>query len=259
MRIEERKGPFKTLDILHEEPTAVEVDALRKRYGRVGILSHRPLELSPGYRLKQKKTPNIYLQDPMETIFSRFRDTFRNEIRRSERLPDFSVVTPDDHREEIYRLYRAFEIAQKRAPYSKKHIDHFLAASAYYKGRLISCVLFFLSGNKMRVRSIFSSRLEAKDADRELYQIIGYATKRLIYEICKYGKEHGAVLLDLASINLTNPEREPIARFKSGFGGLIEDEYQYTYSQGLFYFLERLAAFKASVCALVIATVKRRS
>jgi len=253
MRLEERKGPFKTLDILLEEPSAQEVDALRKRYGRVGVLSHRPLDLSPGYRLKQKKTPNIYLEDSVETIFSRFRDTFRNEIHRSERLADFTVRIPDDQREEIYRLYRAFEIAQGRAPYPKKHIDQFQAASAYYQGRLISCVLFFVSGDKCRVRSIFSARLEAKDANREQYQIIGYATKRLIFELCKYAKEQGIILVDLASINLTNPEREPIARFKSGFGARIEDEYQYTYSQGVFRFLERIAALKARVLRRVLS------
>jgi hypothetical protein len=70
-----------------------------------------------------------------------------------------------------------------------------------------------------------------------------------MFEICKYGQAHGAKLVDLASINLTDPAKKSIADFKSSFGGKIENEYQYIWSDGFFRLFEKLAGWKSAFSA----------
>lgn len=246
MRLIERKGPFQVIDLLLEEPKKEEIEQLMQQYARVSILTYCPLSLPARFRLIYKKTPNIYVNISLDDVFRGFRDTVRNEIKRTERLPEFEIRLPDTNYSEIERVFSLFEFAQGRAPYSREYLKKFVAASAYYQGRLISCILFFQSGKFLRVRFIFSTRLSIlHEEDKELYKIIGYATKALVYRLCAYAKEHGAVLVDLASINLTDPEKEPIARFKRGFGAKIEDEYQYVYSAPMFRLFEKAASWKA--------------
>ncbi|MDD2785421.1 MAG: hypothetical protein PHS79_00840 [Patescibacteria group bacterium] len=245
MRLIKRKGPFKMIEMLLEELTVQEVAELKRQYQRISVLTHRSMDL-PGFRLRQKKTPNIYVDLPLDEVFGRFRDTVRNEIRRTERMEGFAVKLPDYDYERAYSLYCDFEFSQSRAPISIDDFKEYQLACAYLNGRLLSVVSFYQSGDKIRVRSIFSSRLAVKD-DPELYKAIGFATKRLIYEICKYAQSSGAKLVDLASINLTDPAKEPIARFKSGFGAKIEDEYQYIYVSNIMRWAEYFAGLRAKL------------
>lgn len=247
MRLQKNKGPFRQIEVLLEDLSEKEVEALTKTYQRVSILTHKPMNLD-GFRLRQKKTPNIYLDRSIEEVFADFRDTVRNEIRRTERLSGFEVKLPDRDYEQAYVLYRAFEFNQNRAPIGLDEFKKYFLAGAYLNGRLLSVISFYQSGEKIRVRSIFSLRLQAREMrDPELYRAIGFATKRLIFEICKYGKENGAILIDLASINLTDPAKEPIARFKSGFGAKIEEEYQYIYVSNIMRLAERLASWRSKL------------
>ena len=235
MRIIKRRGPFRTIDVFLEDVSFDEVRKLQKEYQCVSILTHAPLSGMEGFRLRQKKTPNIYLSDGPEAVLSRFRDTVRNEVHRTERIDGFEVRVPDPDRDAPYRVYRDFEFSQGRAPISKEEFSRFICAGAYLDGRFISGITFFQSNDKIRIRSIFSLRMDAKGSeDKELYKTVGFASKRLMFDICRYGIEHGAKVVDLASINLVDPEKEPIARFKSGFGALIEDEYQYIWIAPVF-------------------------
>jgi len=242
MRLENRRGPFTTLDVFFESVSPEEIRNLCRKYARVTILAHHPVAGTQGFRLRQKKTPNIYVTDGLDAVFSRFRDTVRNEIHRTERIEGFEIRLPDTA-DETYQMYRSFEFAQGRAPISRSAFARFVCAAAYLNDQPISGITFFQSGDIIRIRSIFSRRLNAKEMeDTEMYKTIGFASKRLIYEICRYGIEHGATLVDLASINLTDPDKEPIARFKSGFGAVIEDEYQYIWVSPIFSLAEKCAA-----------------
>lgn len=257
MRIEQRRGPFRTLDMFFEQPSPVEIREMQKRYARISLLTHSARPDLFGFRLKQKVTPNIHLEEGIDAAFRRYRDTVRNEIRRTECLPGFEVRIPDPDNENAYRAYRAFEFAQGRAPISRKEFGAFVLAGAYLDGRFISGVTFFRSGGVIRIRSIFSLRLGAKDPkEKELYKTIGFASKRLIYEICAHAVRNNVSIVDLASINLTDPSKASIAHFKSGFGAAIENEYQYLWSSQLFQLLERFAALRSRFRILVSQTIR---
>lgn len=185
----------------------------------------------------------------MEEIFGKFNETVRNEIRRTFKTEDLYFKINDSNFEGAYELYKNFEYSQGRIPFPLSAMKGYKIFSAYYKNQLISLILYIDSFPYLRTRSICSRRLQIDN--KELYKIIGYASKRLVYEICKYGKENSYRLLDLASINLTDSKKSGVAQFKSGFGGKIEDEYTYIYKSKLFKFFEKLTQIKLFVLKII--------
>ena len=94
----------------------------------------------------------------------------------------------------------------------------------------------------LKVFAIFSTRHSTHDATERA--LIGMASKKLIYDACRYAREHAYTYLDLAYIT-TDPtdKRESIASFKKGFGGEIVPEYQYEYVSAPVAFIRKLRTF----------------
>ena len=216
----------------------------KKKYQKIVIISYKKLDLGKDFFIYHKLTPNIYLSQELDDIFSGFNETTRNEIRKTFKNLDLKFVADDKNFDKIYKLYREFEYTQKRVPFSKDAMKDYLVFSAYYIGELVSIILCFDSFPYLRARSICSQRLKVDD--KEKYKVISNATRRLVYEICKYGKERGYKLFDLGSMpsDLQAKKKAGIAAFKGAFGGKLEDEYTYTYKSKLYRLLEKLAKIK---------------
>lgn len=259
MRLIQKRGPFRRIDVLLETLSRNEIHALTRTCSALSVLTYQPIEGLSGFYLRQKMTPNIYLSAGIDAVLAGFRDTVRNEIHRTHRLDGFEIRTSADSVDAAYDVYRSFEFSQQRAPISKEEFQLFTCFSAWYQGVCVSGISFFQSGDRIRIRSIFSARMTTREQDKELYKIIGYASKRLVYEVCAYGCVHGVVSVDLASINLTDPEKASIARFKSGFGAVIEPEYQYIWTSWWFKGFQRLAALRARLRVLARTGSMRRS
>jgi len=216
----------------------------KSKYQKIVIITYNELNLGKDFHINHKLTPNIYLNEDLDRIFSRFNETTRNEIRRTFKNSDLKFMARDKNFDKIYDLYKNFEYNQGRVPFNRGAMKEFSAFSAYYKGELFSLILCFDSFPYLRARSICSKRLEIED--KEIYKTISNATRRLIYEICKYGVEHGYKLFDLGSMpaDLKNKKKAGIAAFKGSFGGKLEDEYTYTYKSKLYRFFEKLVKIK---------------
>jgi len=210
-------------------------DLVRKRACSyiVGI-SHHTLNLPRNVAVKRKKTINISLAGSFDDIFKHFNDTARNEIRRTFEITEFSFTVNDGNYKEVYLLYRLFRIAKKLKLRPLAFLASGLLFSAYYKSELISTITCYDAFPYLRIQNIFS---KLDRGDRDVRRLVGYATRRLIYEICRYGNMQGFSLLDLASANFTNPAKAGITQFKSSFGGIVADEYTYTYRSGILRFL----------------------
>src|SRR3989344_6820541 len=72
------------------------------------ILYDRPPEAEK-YFQKEKKTPIINLKPDIDTIFSKFNDTARNEIRRSSNILELEFRTSDKDVKSIYKFHAEFE------------------------------------------------------------------------------------------------------------------------------------------------------
>ena len=201
------------------------IDELKDKYSAIYILSYDK-KILPSFSVKEKNTPVIYLSKSINEIFSNFNSTTRNEIRKTfdNKIPGLDFIVDDQNLAANYELSVKFEKEQGRLPDRFEDYVGCRIFSAYYQRELISSIICFDNGRVLRAKAICSKRLGIEN--RDLYKIISYSTRRLVYEICKYGQENKYQLFDLGSVNFT---KENLAKFKMGFTSDLIKEYTYTY------------------------------
>ena len=203
-------------------------------YNRHDAPTHRGI-----VRIREKTTACIDLTASVEEILKRMNDTTRNEIRRSLKNPDISCKQIGGFDAVIYSLYSLFEKAQGRKPMKKSEFGLYRYFICSYKDEPFSVVSVIEAAPYLRVRSIFSKRLEVGSRgsgigqsgldDHETGKIISQASRRTFYEICSWGHENSFVSLDMASVNFNNPATANITKFKMSFGGVVRNEYTHIY------------------------------
>jgi hypothetical protein len=223
MLVLEKKFWFKTATVVLDDAEALKA-ARENMFDRLTIITHSQLSL-PGFSCKKKTTGIIPIGDSIEGVIARFEPRRRSEVRKAERDGRLRVIVPDDDREGGVRLYREFEQSIGRIPYPASAHKGTLLACAYLDGRAVSGILFYPSAPIMRIRHLFSARIEARSSAERTQ--ISIATRRLVVEICRWGIEHGRKGLDLNSINAEDPRVRSIAQFKMGFNPVLIPEYTY--------------------------------
>jgi len=230
-----KKAVFFLEDVL---PTRA---VLEQKYSSVNIISYQKLDL-PGWRVREKDTALIDLTLTEDEIFRKFNDTTRNEIRRTFKSNNLVFSGPQPLTQEIYDMYVNFERSQSRVPISYKEACSFVFFVASYNNKLISCISVVQSGSYLRVRSIFSARLQS---DFEIKKIIGNASRRIMWGVCLWGKNNGFTSLDLASVDKSNPGVSSIVAFKLSFGGNVVSEYTHIYKSKTFSLFEEIFLIKS--------------
>lgn len=231
---------FKTASVILEDNKILEL-INEQRYSSIVALSYNKLDI-PNTQLYSKPTLLIDLKKSENEIFYTFNDTTRNEIRKTEKNVELNFDNCCNIDKKSYELYKIFEYSQKRVPVSFSDLKEVIFFGANFKNELISGIYVIKSYPYLRIRSIFSKRLEADD--KELYKMIGYSTRRIVWNICLWGKQNGFVSLDMASVNINNPKTESIARFKMSFGKDLVPEYTYIYKTELFKLFEKVVFIK---------------
>lgn len=217
-------------------------------YSKISITTYKKMNLF-GFEELVKTTALIDLTLNTDDIFNKFSDTTRNEIRKTYRNDDFVIINDDNNFDDAYRLYEKFEYAQGRAPVARNALKKCKLFSVYFKKELMSAIFITESPKYLRIRSIFSKRLQMKD--KEMYKIISNATRRVIWETCLWGKENGFQSLDMASVNFKNPKTANITKFKMSFGGNVVNEYTYTYKSKTLRVFEKLAAARVYIKKII--------
>jgi hypothetical protein len=224
--------------------------ALKEGYSSIVAVSYAKFNL-PGWSVREKTTALINLTDSEDALFKKFSDTTRNEINKTLKntkcVPTLDVAghtvgRDTDVFEKSFKLYSDFEYAQGRVPAQKNEMKKYHFFGILYEGDLISGMYVIASLDRLRIRSIFSKRLVTED--KEMYKIISNATRRVMWDICRWGKLNGFQSLDLASVNFTNPATASITKFKMSFGGDVIPEYTYTYKSRAFAFFEHFVSIK---------------
>lgn len=238
MVIYENKWGFTTARVILDDEAARTL--CDRGLSRLIVVTLHRLDL-PGFTVKEKDTGIIDLGTSVDDVKASFGKTVRNEISRTERDDQFRFVTtegpfPDD----AYEQYVAFERARGAKPFGKDTFDGLVFVRGYYGGKLLACISAFPSKPVARIRSIFSARHEA--VDDETYTRIGYASKRAMLELCRWGIEHERSGIDLASINMHEDAKSGIAAYKRSFSPRMVKEYTYTKRSGIYAFFERIRA-----------------
>lgn len=217
-------------------------------YSKISITTYKKMDM-PGFDELVKTTALIDLTLNTDDIFSKFSDTTRNEIRKTYRNDDFVIINDDNNFDDAYRLYEKFEYAQGRVPVARNVLKKCKLFSVYFKKELISAIFITESPKYLRIRSIFSKRLQTEN--KEMYKIISNATRRVIWETCLWGKENGFQSLDMASVNFKNLKTANITKFKMSFGGNVVNEYTYTYKSNTLRVFEKLATARVYIKKLI--------
>ena len=99
---------------------------------------------------------------------------------------------------------------------------------------MIVTMSFYDNGEIIRAKHIASIRKEkAEDA-----KIVAHASRRLNWEVMKWGKSQGRKLFDLGGIT-DDPAKVGIREFKQSFGGDEVDVSIYRYATPLFALLKK--------------------
>jgi len=232
---------FRSLRVLYQEENLEEL-LDKSKYDFITVIAYDDLGLEKkGFELKHKKLANIYLDGTIEEICNRFARATWQEIAKTYKIPELEFKIADPDKETTFRLYQEFERAQGRKPWGKDSFSDVMNFNAYYNGEMIASVPCYDLFPCFQVRAMFSKRMEVGEKDKEFYKIIGHATRRLIYEICKYGKERNYTFVGLGSINYSTPQKANVANFKMFFGSKEGDEYTYTYKSKKFATLVKIS------------------
>lgn len=240
MIIEKKKLFFKTISVMLEDEILPEI-IKSKEYSSIVVLSYNKLNLQ-GFFGYSKPTLLIDLTKSENDILSGFNDTTRNEIRKTDKIENLMFEMKDRPDEDSYELYKRFEYSQERVPVNIDILKKNIFFAAYLDQKLISGIYVTPVHPYLVIRSIFSARLATEDKD--MYKIIAYSTRRLVWEACVWGKRNGYVSLDMASVNIHNPKTLSIAKFKMSFGKDLTPEYTYIYKTLLFSLFEKLVKVK---------------
>ncbi|MSR76484.1 MAG: peptidoglycan bridge formation glycyltransferase FemA/FemB family protein [Candidatus Ryanbacteria bacterium] len=229
---------FRTLRVILDDAALAGV-LKAKKHAYITGLSYDP-NLAGGDVSVVKKTKQTIIVEPNvmtdEEIVASFRDTTRNEVRRTFNAPELSFVLPDSNREESLKLYGEFEEMGERPARKARYFTQSLFAGAYWQGRLIASIICYDAKPVLRVNAIVSVRKDASEMSKH----VSFATRRLVFELIRYARDHGYRQLDLGGINTTDEAKKGITAFKMSFGGVTKEEYTYTYKSSLFRYVTSL-------------------
>lgn len=208
-------------------PTHVRAEDLTEKYNYIQLIAYEQMDLE-AFQCVKKNSSVINLTKDIDEIFGDFQSTVKNTINKTKRDDNLTFISDDPNWQVAYDLHKEFDLARGWMPAPLGEIQNSIIYSAYFKEHLISGITCFGHDKVIRVGKLYSKRL-TNDIDQLSNQLISWVTRRLIFEICKYGQDHGYELLDLGGVDFDDPVKVGISRFKQSFGGDIVDAYNYRY------------------------------
>lgn len=225
--------------ILTENITAEEAETLKQKYSYVHIYSYKPASLAE-FDIRTQKTSLIDLTQGEDKIFAGFQSSARQRVRKSEQIPGLEIKILDKNFSGSYGFYKRAKQLDDAPPDIKREFEECVFFNAYLSGRMIVTMSFYDNGEIVRSKHIASLR---KIVNSEKQQTISNASRRLIWEACKWGGANGRKFLDLGGINFDDLAKAGVRAFKESFGGKVADVYIYKYETAAFSKLKKLLNF----------------
>jgi hypothetical protein len=239
IRIKKIYNLIKVCEIYYEQIEVIRDFLKNNSFIATRIFSYEPLALPNFAIISEKKTTRIILPDKSdEEILASFKKNYRNEIRKTYNDSRYSFVIQEGFSSAGYQLYKAFEVESQR-PYLKESAATGVWVLGYIDEELVSGIYLTDLSPVLKVVAIFSARKEMKE-ETISPAMIGYLSKRLMYEVCQFATKSGFFCVDLAYVNIASEERIGITMYKLGFGGDVVTEYIYENNSPVKSILKRL-------------------
>lgn len=212
-----------------------EAKELKKKSSYIHIYAYKKAGL-PDFRMRIQPTYIIDLTKSEGEIFSGFNETCRKHIRRAERNSDLGFTALDGDFYASHSFYKKFKVADGAIPDIKKEFVNCLFFNAYYKGKMLVSMSFYDNGVVLRAKHAASPRKEMGEESK----IVAHASRKLIWEVCKWGRSHGRKKFDLGGLNFADSAKAGINEFKRSFGGDLAEVYIYKHETPLFVYFKKM-------------------
>lgn len=166
-------------------------------------------------------------------IFSSFTSNTRNEIRKVEKIEDFSYSYNSITMTEFIEFYNLFAsskglnlLSERRI---KKYSDNLLYLSAYLDDDLTNVQVYIVDKENKIVRLLYSVSTIHNLEDKQRRKNIGFINKFLHWQAMSYLKKNNFYVFDWGgySNDPNNKVLVGIDKFKKSFGGEIVEIYDY--------------------------------
>jgi lipid II:glycine glycyltransferase (peptidoglycan interpeptide bridge formation enzyme) len=174
------------------------------------------------YEIIHKHSCIINLARDIGEVLAAFNPTSRNEVRRADKINGltFHHSLNDFNFDTYYAFYKSCERDRNWYPVPEEELRQSLVFSAAYNGTLIAGMSCYSHGDRIRVGRIYSNK-RSMLSDSLTNLIYGVASKRIVFEICKYGIAQQFTALDLGGVDLNTTEKSGITKFKLSMGGEV--------------------------------------
>lgn len=205
--------------VLADRVSPGEFDDLKRRFQYVFLVAYEP-PAPDGFRVTERQVSLIDLGAGPDAVWRGFRHNTRNEIKRAENDARLSFVNLDARADSVYAFYARFERARGWIPWRKAELERCLLFTASFDEKLIAGIACYAHGDTIRVGKIFSVR-NYESGSGVTPALIGWASRKIVWEICKYAHAQGMRRFDLGGVNFADPVKAGISQFKQSFGGTI--------------------------------------
>jgi hypothetical protein len=182
-----------------------------------------------GFKQEDYFTKIIDLNQSEEAIFSSFSKTAKNQINRSVRENlQFEIENDNDFFIDFYNKFaktKGLPLITNKIYFQKQ--DHFIITKVTFEGETL-VVHSYLLDKKRKLARIHMGGSHYRE--REDKHLIGRANRFLLFQDMLYLKKEGFTVFDLGGygVNTENEEILRINEFKDQFGGVIEQQSNYT-------------------------------
>lgn len=174
------------------------------------------------YQVVEKNACIIDLTKGIDDVFAKFNPTSRNEVRRADKIPEmvFHSSLENFDFDTYYAFHTDCEKDRNWFPVPPEELRQSIVFSVTFNNILIAGMSCYAHANRLRVGRIYSNK-RSHQSGVLTNLVYGVASKRIVFEICKYGIAHNFSTLDLGGVDLSTPEKSGITKFKLSLGGEV--------------------------------------
>ena len=212
-------GRFTSFDFTNDE-----IKSLSQGLDYSFFASNERLPMNSELEIVEKQSAWVKILENQEDQILSFQPTCRNEVRRSLKSTEISIEINNTPIDELFQFHKQCEMERNWFPIPPQELESSVVICVRYLDELIAGMTAYYYKDFLRVGRIFSSRKSIKYKD--LQQVVfSSASRRVVYELTRWGFQNGFRYLDLGGITLEEESKSGITKFKLSFGSEIMPMY----------------------------------
>ncbi|KJG60429.1 hypothetical protein UA42_15690 [Photobacterium kishitanii] len=205
------------------------------------ILKIKKYDILKCYQVNEKllglvdfHTLHIDLNQPIDSIFSSFSQTTRNEVKRNINKDEVDYIIVEDV--SVKELDDFMLMFQEFVKFKNLDVDidnlylslkRNLKNIVFFKGVFNDEIIVFNIYLKDSLRARLKCSVSIRSDDKVKRNLIGRTNRGICFKAIEYFKDKGYSIFDLGGISLSDDkDKKNIDSFKSKFGGVLITEYE---------------------------------